>query len=39
MLKKLIPLAVAATMAVASAQALAARQTFVTIGTGGITGV
>lgn len=38
-IKKIIPLAVAATLAVASAQALAARQTFVTIGTGGITGV
>ena len=40
MLKKLIPYAVVATMALAgSSSALAAKQTFVTIGTGGITGV
>ncbi len=39
MFKKILPLAMAATMACVSAQALAARQTFVTIGTGGITGV
>ncbi len=39
MFKKMIPLALAATMAFTAGQALAARQTFVTIGTGGITGV
>lgn len=39
MFKKLLPLALATTMACVSAQAMAARQTFVTIGTGGITGV
>ena len=40
MFKKLIPFAVVATMAFAgSSSALAAKQTFVTIGTGGITGV
>ena len=39
MFKKLIPLALTAAMVAASSNALAARQTFVTIGTGGITGV
>ncbi len=40
MFKKLIPYAVVATMALAgTTSALAAKQTFVTIGTGGITGV
>ena len=40
MFKKMIPFAVVATMAFAgSSSALAAKQTFVTIGTGGITGV
>ncbi len=38
LLKKIVPLAMAATLAVAGAQAFA-KQTFVTIGTGGITGV
>lgn len=39
MFKKFVPLALAAAMAVAGGEAMAARQTFVTIGTGGITGV
>ena len=39
MFKKLIPFAVALAMAAAGGEALAAKTTFVTIGTGGITGV
>ncbi len=39
MFRKLIPAAVAAALAFGTGSALAAKQTFVTIGTGGITGV
>ena len=39
LVKKLVPVVMAAAMAFAGAEAMAARQTFVTIGTGGITGV
>lgn len=39
MFKKLIPLAAALVLATAGGEALAAKSTFVTIGTGGITGV
>lgn len=39
MFKKFVFMAAASTIALASAQALAAPQTFVTVGTGGITGV
>ncbi|MCD8338761.1 MAG: TAXI family TRAP transporter solute-binding subunit [Burkholderiales bacterium] len=38
-IKKLIPVALAASLAFAGTYAMAAKQTFVTIGTGGITGV
>lgn len=39
LVKKLVPVVMAAAMAFAGAEVMAARQTFVTIGTGGITGV
>ncbi|WP_304419324.1 TAXI family TRAP transporter solute-binding subunit, partial [Turicimonas muris] len=39
LIKKLLPVAFAASLAFAGSAALAAGQTFVTIGTGGITGV
>ena len=39
LVKKLVPVVMAAAMAFAGAEEMAARQTFVTIGTGGITGV
>lgn len=39
LLKKLVPLAVAAAVSMAGASVVMAKQTFVTIGTGGITGV